>query len=159
MEYHPGPRKTHNLPYSVPHLRFVAVNFAVVAESLVIHKRALVATITGVFSQSRALRAEAGFGAMTFFTVKANHQSDDSFFFFTLFFDSLFHWLRPQLALFQKCIEFLHRCIPSNPNLYYSFIIQPIIPHPYRTATIVNTNNPPDKISDAMITLLWDVIP
>ena len=85
MEYHPGPRKTHNLPYSVPHLRFVAVNFAVVAESLVIHKRALVATITGVFSQSRALRAETGFGAMTFFTVKANHQSDDSFFFFTLF--------------------------------------------------------------------------
>lgn len=102
VEYHPGPRKTHNLPYSVPHLRFVAVNFAVVAESLVIHKRALVATITGVFSQSRALRAETGFGAMTFFTVKANHQSDDSFFFFTLFFDSLFHWLRPQLALFQS---------------------------------------------------------
>ena len=95
MEYHPGPRKTHNLLYSVPHLRFVAVNFAVVAESLVIHKRALVATITGVFSQSRALRAETGFGAMTFFTVKANHQSDDSFFFFTLFFDSLFHRLRP----------------------------------------------------------------
>ena len=102
MEYHPGPRKTHNLPYSVPNLRFVAVNFAVVAESLVIHKRALIATITGVFSQSRALRAETGFGAMTFFTVKANHQSDDSFFFFTLFFDFLFHWLRPQLALFQS---------------------------------------------------------
>ena len=102
VEYHPGPRKTHNLPYSVPHLRFVAVNFAVGTESLVIHKRALVATITGVFSQSRALRAETGFGAMTFFTVKANHQSDDSFFFFTLFFDSLFHWLRPPVGFISK---------------------------------------------------------
>jgi len=73
MEYHPGPGKTHDLPYSIPHLRFVAVNFAVGTESLVFHKRALVAMLTGVFSQSRALRAETGFGAMTFFTVKANH--------------------------------------------------------------------------------------
>ena len=116
VEYHPGPRKTHNLPYSVPHLRFVAVNFAVVAESLVIHKRALVATITGVFSQSLALRAETGFSAVTFFAVKANHQSDDSFFFFTLFFDSLFHRLRPPSWLyFKNVLSFFIDASPQIP--------------------------------------------
>jgi hypothetical protein len=120
VEYHPGPRKTHNLPYSVPHLRFVAVNFAVGTESLIIHKWALVATITGIFSQSLALRAETGFSAMTFFTVKANHQSDDSFFFFTLFFDSLFHRLRPLLALFQSFNKNKYRNDRIRTNWYLS---------------------------------------
>ena len=73
MKYHPWPGKTHNLSYFVPHFWLVTMNSAVGTKSLVFHKRALVAMLTGVFSQSRALRAETGFGAMTFFTVKANH--------------------------------------------------------------------------------------
>ena len=48
--------------------------------------------------------------------------------------------------------------IPTSWNLCYRILIQPIIPHPYRTATIVSTNNPPANISDAMITLLWDFL-
>ena len=94
MEDHPGPGKTHNLSYPVPHLQLVTMNAAVGAERLVFHKRTPVAALTGVFGQSRALRTETRSGAMSFFAVEANHQGDDSFFLFTLFFNALFHRFR-----------------------------------------------------------------
>ena len=91
MEYHPGPGKTHNLSYPVLHLWLVAMTAAVGAERVFFHKWTPVAALTGVFGQSRTLRTETRFGAMVFFAVDANHQGDDSFFLFTLFFNALFH--------------------------------------------------------------------
>ena len=75
------------------------MNFAVGAESLVFHKRTPITALTGIFCQSHTLRAETCFRAVLLFTVKANHQGDDLFFFFTLFINALFHRLRPLFSL------------------------------------------------------------
>ena len=99
MEYHPGTGKTHDLPYSVPHLRFVAVNSATGTEGLVFHKWALVTSLAGIFCQGRTLRTETGFRAMPFFTVKTNHQSDDCFFIFTFLINVFCHQFQPLFGL------------------------------------------------------------
>ena len=91
MKYHPWPGKTHNLSYFVPHLWLVTMNSAIGTKSLVFHKRTHITTLESVFCQSHTLRTETGFRAVPFFTVKANHQGDDSFFLFTLFINALFH--------------------------------------------------------------------
>ena len=70
------------------------MNSAVGTESLVFHKRAFVAALTGVFCQGRTLRTKTFFRTVTFFTVKANHQGDNSFFLFTLLFNALLHRFR-----------------------------------------------------------------
>jgi len=127
MKYHPGPGKTHNLLYPVPHLRLVAMTAAVGAERLFFHKWTPVAALTGVFGQSRALRTEPRFGTMAFFAVDANHQGDDSFFLFTLFFNALFHRYHhlPDFIpiLLQQALTVEQRFVLAIP-LLFQFVVR-----------------------------------
>ena len=77
-------RKTHNILYSLPHLRLIAMYFAIRAERFLIPPRAFAPAKFHIFQKLVALRTKSVFALMFLSAIQPYHQFYD-FQFFTLF--------------------------------------------------------------------------
>ena len=95
IKNHSGAGILHNFFDFFPHLRFIAMDLAVGAESLAFFERAFVASLPGVFPQPGAGRTKAVISRVMAAAVDSNHLSDNLLFPFYLAFYIFFQHIAP----------------------------------------------------------------
>ena len=111
IEQHPRSGKPHHLPDLLAHFRFVAVDPAVTAERLILHKRTFFTALSGIIKKFLTVRTQLPLLPVRFFmllsTVQADHFTHHVLFFSPFLFD-IFH-----------CFRFIAHIIPP-PQAYWS---------------------------------------
>ena len=95
IKQHPRSGKPHHLPDFLTHFRFIAVDLTVAAESLLFHKRTLLASQSGVVKKLLAFRTQLPLLPVRFLmflsAVQADHFTHHVLFFSPSLFD-IFHF-------------------------------------------------------------------
>ena len=135
IKQHPRSGKPHHLPDFLTHFRFIAVDLTVAAESLLFHKRTLLASQSGVVKKLLAFRTQLPLLPVRFLmflsAVQADHFTHHVLFFSPSLFD-IFHFFR-FLPLY-LCLLLPLRRGPNNCQSQarqpLAGLIAPIIPPP-----------------------------
>lgn len=97
IKQHPRSGKPHHLPDLLAHFRFVAMDSAVAAESLILHKRAFLAAQSGIVKEHLTVRTQlillSGSSFMILSAIQTDHFTRHVLFFSPLFID-IFHLFR-----------------------------------------------------------------
>ena len=135
IKQHPRSGKPHHLPDLLAHFRFVAMDSAVAAESLILHKRAFLAAQSGIVKEHLTVRTQLPLLPVRFLmflsAVQADHFTHHVLFFSPFLFD-IFHFFR-FLPLYLCLLLPLRRgpnTCQSQTRQSLAGLIAPIIPPP-----------------------------